>query len=451
MRLDADRAASSAAEASVSAGHSGESASSAHNAQVAATQSASQASGSASEAASSAGAARASEIAAAGGASSAAQSASQASGSASVAASGASAAKASEATAAGSASAAAGSAQSAKMEADRIAGALDTKQDKSHLLSAIAALQAAANKVLVLTGPNTVEAAGLSDFVKLLLSKNDAAAVLEYLGLSRTVDLAANAWSKNIIGTLVNGGTFANCDQSGIYNVGIADTNTVSDFPNVNGHVIYSYGMMVVLQHGDVIEQLYMSHHGHVASRQTWSGRDEYLPWVVQYSNVNEPAYFKYGCPLVGSCISWCNAHMPQEIWPDCGMEFIPWMGQAFDPAKYPLAHNLWPDNRLPVDMRGYGVRAWDNGRGIDSGRWLLSYQEDALQNFTGTMFFNEMVGGVPSSGVFSERQESRRNTYRNEGAGYASTITFNPATVARTAAETRGKTVAWNMIVRMK
>ncbi len=283
------------------------------------------------------------------------------------------------------------------------------------------------------------------------LSSKSVNQLLEYLGLQETINLAANAWSKNIVGTLRDGGTFASCNKPGIYNVAIADASTVSDFPKANGLTIYSYGMMIVLPYGDVIEQLYTSHHGHIASRQTWNGKDGYLPWAVQYSSVNEPTYFKYGCPLIGTCISWCNERMPQEIWPDIGMEFIPWMGQAFDPQKYPLAHALWPDNHLPVDMRGYGIRAWDHGRGIDSGRGLLSYQEDALQNFTGTMRFNEMLGGVPSSGVFNEQRTWTRNTYRNKGGGYSSTITFNPATVARTAAETRGKNVAWNMIVRVK
>lgn len=275
--------------------------------------------------------------------------------------------------------------------------------------------------------------------------------IISNVGLRETINQAANAWSKNVIGKVFNGLTFASCDKSGIYNIAVENPNTVSDFPKVNGKPIYSYGMMIVLPYGDVIEQLYISHRGHIASRQTWGGKNNYLPWCVQYSNANEPTYFKYGCPLVGTCVSWCNERMPQEIWPDIGMEFIPWMGQAFDPNKYPLAHALWPDNRLPVDMRGYGIRAWDHGRGIDSGRGLLSYQEDALQNFTGTMRFNEMLGGVPSSGVFSEQRAWVPRTYRSDGGGYSSTITFNPATVARTAAETRGKNVAWNMIVRVK
>lgn len=275
--------------------------------------------------------------------------------------------------------------------------------------------------------------------------------ILANLGLRETINLAANAWSKNIVGTLRDGGTFADCNKPGIYNVAIADASTVSDFPKANGLTIYSYGMMIVMPTNSVIEQLYLSHSGHVASRQTWHGPERYNPWVIQYSSVNEPTYFKYGCPLIGTCISWCNERMPQEIWPDIGMEFIPWMGQAFDPQKYPLAHALWPDNHLPVDMRGYGIRAWDHGRGIDSDRGLLSYQEDALQNFTGTMRFKEMPDGVISSGVFSEQKEWVPVTYRSRGGGYTSIITFNPATVARTAAETRGKNVAWNMIVRVK
>ena len=38
---------------------------------------------------------------------------------------------------------------------------------------------------------------------------------------------------------------------------------------------------------------------------------------------------------------------------------------------------------KLP-DLRGEFVRGWDDGRGVDNGRVLGSYQADALQNITG-------------------------------------------------------------------
>ncbi|MGY0145277.1 prophage tail fiber N-terminal domain-containing protein [Edwardsiella tarda] len=251
VRIDADRAVASASESNASALQAGNFASSARDSQTAAAQAATQASGSASVSVNNANAAKTSETAAAGSASSAAQSALQASASASTAASSASAAKASE-------TAAAGSAQNAKAEADRTAGLLSTKQDKSTLLSAIAALQAAANKIVVLTGADTVEAADLSVFAKLLLSKNDAAAALEHLGL----------------------------------------------------------------------------------------GEGSALP--------------------VGAPIPWPSA-TPPTGWLKCN-------GAAFTASQYPKLALTYPALRLP-DLRGEFIRGWDDGRGIDSAREILSQQ----------------------------------------------------------------------------
>ncbi|WP_109579022.1 phage tail fiber protein [Edwardsiella tarda] len=104
-------------------------------------------------------------------------------------------------SAANSEAAAHASAQSAKLEVDRVSELFNTKQDKSQLLGAIAALQAAADKVLVFTGPNSVEAAELSAFAKSLLSKTDAVGVREYLGLRETVNQAAGALQINKNGT----------------------------------------------------------------------------------------------------------------------------------------------------------------------------------------------------------------------------------------------------------
>ncbi|EKS7794156.1 prophage tail fiber N-terminal domain-containing protein [Edwardsiella piscicida] len=447
VRADADRAASSATEAHSFAEQAAGSASGAHNSQTAAAQSASQAAGSSSAATGSASAAKASETAAAGSASSAAQSVSQVSSSASAAAGSASAAKASETAAAGSASAAAGSAQSAKTEVDRISGGLDTKQDKSELLGAIAALQAAANKIVVLTGPSSVEAADLSTFAKSLLSKTDQDSAIEYLGLKETVTLAGNAWSKKYIGRLNNGGAFAGCNQGGIYEVSIGTPSSVADFPMKNGTYIYGYGVLYVTSNSGTISQLYISHNGHIAARIKWGDQPNFKSWAVYDPNSS----FEYGCPLIGSLIPWALERMPQEIWPNCGMHFIPYMGQSFDPELFPKLHDVYPDNRLPTDMRGYTARGWDNGRGIDIGRALLSYQDDAIQNITGQFGWMPFNGSSPvASGAFSV-DKIGANVWGGGTERRDCAIGFNASNVVRTAEQTRVKSVAWNYITRAK
>lgn len=55
------------------------------------------------------------------------------------------------------------------------------------------------------------------------------------------------------------------------------------------------------------------------------------------------------------------------------------WMacnGQAFNRSLYPMLARAYPSGYLP-DLRGVFIRGWDNGRGLDRYRGLLSYQAD--------------------------------------------------------------------------
>ncbi|WP_433639419.1 phage tail protein [Kluyvera georgiana] len=157
---------------------------------------------------------------------------------------------------------------------------------------------------------------------------------------------------------------------------------------------------------------------------------------------------FRFGAPLIGQRIDWPLELMPQEIWPGMTMEFIPYMAQSFDPVKYPLLSQLHPENKLPADMRGYAPRGWDNGRGIDIDRELMSEQDDAMRNFTGTFVASDDNSAASCTGVFS----ITKNYGTAQGGGAVEKlITFDPSKVVSTADENRMKNVAWNMIVRAK
>lgn len=54
--------------------------------------------------------------------------------------------------------------------------------------------------------------------------------------------------------------------------------------------------------------------------------------------------------------------------------------GAAFDKAQYPGLAAVFPTGNLP-DLRGEFIRGWDDGRGVDSGRALLSSQGHALED----------------------------------------------------------------------
>ena len=160
----------------------------------------------------------------------------------------------------------------------------------------------------------------------------------------------------------------------------------------------------------------------------------------------------KYGAPMIGELVHWPRSEMPQEIWTDCGMEFIPYMGQSFDSVKYPMLAQLHPTNKLPADMRGYVPRGWDNNRGIDTARVLMSSQEDAIRNIVGTW--------SPITGDYQDNGFSGAVT-RNTGTQYSRIVSdlgapttglkFDASLYVPTASENRVRSVAWNMIVRAK
>ncbi|MFM0888926.1 hypothetical protein QU894_07360 [Citrobacter freundii] len=180
------------------------------------------------------------------------------------------------------------------------------------------------------------------------------------------------------------------------------------------------------------------------------------LTIIIRNVHLEElPNFAKYGAPMIGELIEWPSDKMPNEIYPDMKMEFIPYIGQSFDPVKYPLLATLHPNLRLPADMRANVARGWDWGRGIDAGRVLMSAQDDAMQRITGEL--TDMCSGdsLQATGALTITAKPAQHWYAAATVSsaylYYRAIGFDNASVARTANENRMKNVAWNMIVRAK
>lgn len=119
--------------------------------------------------------------------------------------------------------------------------------------------------------------------------------------------------------------------------------------------------------------------------------------------------------------------------------------GQQFDTAQFPVLASRYPSGFLP-DLRGEFVRGWDDGRGADSGRALLSAQGDAIRNITGK--FNP--GGNGSSGDSALFTAGPWGQASSSGAFHDSAlITFDASKVVPTANENRPRNIAFNYIVR--
>ncbi|EJD6046411.1 hypothetical protein M0I35_RS04870 [Providencia rettgeri] len=147
----------------------------------------------------------------------------------------------------------------------------------------------------------------------------------------------------------------------------------------------------------------------------------------------------------IGGYILWAsNASYPSHFWEA--------KDRAFSETEYPELAKIHPSLRIP-DPRGYGIRIADNGRGVDVGRTVGTFQEDALQDIEGVMSTSSSYGiatdGNPT-GAFYKTTESR-NPYAGGGSGTAYNIGFSAKRVARTADETRMKNYSMILLIRVK
>ncbi|EEZ8329760.1 phage tail protein [Escherichia coli] len=87
------------------------------------------------------------------------------------------------------------------------------------------------------------------------------------------------------------------------------------------------------------------------------------------------------GAPAIGVPFFWPSAAMPNSVidsW--SGMVFLKFNGAKFSASDYPVLAKVFPSLVLP-EARGDFIRIWDDGRGADGGRELLSWQ--AATNFS--------------------------------------------------------------------
>ncbi|EKK4594326.1 phage tail protein [Escherichia coli] len=113
------------------------------------------------------------------------------------------------------------------------------------------------------------------------------------------------------------------------------------------------------------------------------SGKD--VAGLLAYLGLGE------GAPAIGVPFFWPSAAMPDtviESW--SGMVFLKFNGAKFSATDYPVLAKVFPSLVLP-EARGDFIRIWDDGRGADGGRELLSWQE--ATNFS--QFAGNIGGGA--------------------------------------------------------
>ncbi|TNH44800.1 hypothetical protein EP164_04150 [Photorhabdus luminescens subsp. sonorensis] len=131
----------------------------------------------------------------------------------------------------------------------------------------------------------------------------------------------------------------------------------------------------------------------------------------------------------VGAPIPWPQPNPPSG--------YLTCNGQSFNKSTYPKLAVAYPSGRLP-DLRGEFIRGWDDGRGVDHGRGVLSWQE----------------GQAPVSAVVGYGS-SGWGTHAGRYTGFAVLLGTDNSDSSRiyqeleNQRETRPRNIAFNYIVR--
>lgn len=133
----------------------------------------------------------------------------------------------------------------------------------------------------------------------------------------------------------------------------------------------------------------------------------------------------------VGVPVPWPSA-TPPTGWLKCN-------GAPFSAEEYPELAKAYPTNKLP-DLRGEFIRGWDDGRGADNGRVLLSTQGDAFKVHSHNFDRSCGLKGFDPTGGFDVVTADVNVETINQPTR---------STVAVGGSETRPRNIAFNYIVR--
>lgn len=311
-------------------------------------------------------------------------------------------------------------------------------------LTALAGLTTGANKLPYFTGTDTASQTDLTSVGRDIIGKGTIADILTYLGLTEL------GIGKNIAGPNLN--LLSSATSSGFYAYG---GNTDPDFG-------FDYGMVLTLLYDSVSKQrvqIYLplaNTAGATPIIRVVTGNTtvwKYKLFSEKYKPTPADVGMGAGAPAIGVPFFWPSAAMPNTViseWSD--MVFLKFNGASFSAAAYPKLAQVLPGLMLP-EARGEFPRIWDDGRGVDSGRALLSTQVDAIRNITGEVGFIQYFGQTHQSGALYAGGSQNLTNLGLGGGAAAQSIFFDASkdTTVSIANENRPRNIAFNFLVRAK
>ncbi|WP_448512660.1 phage tail protein [Photorhabdus laumondii] len=265
---------------------------------------------------------------------------------------------------------------------------------------------------------------------------------IKNLGLTETVELAKSAVpnSRKVNGKALSGDVSLNAGDVGAYTKVDVDNNFArGNIEAVNTRGIYprilfypptdkeNRGYFGIEAHlsGDSSQSIYIYQRDATGKNIYVTSFPKKYGTLATLDDINAAIVAQNNIP-VGTPIPWPLPNVPAG--------YLACNGQAFNKSLYPQLAIAYPSGVLP-DLRGEFIRGWDDGRGVDGGRGVLSWQADefkshfhefeALRNATGNSVWGDFFG----TSVILGRQKYQVN---NSGG-----------------AETRPRNISFNYIVR--
>ena len=150
------------------------------------------------------------------------------------------------------------------------------------------------------------------------------------------------------------------------------------------------------------------------------------------------------GAPAIGIPFFWPSSVLPNTVideWSD--MVFLKFNNSTFSAATYPKLALVYPGLTL-IDQRGEFIRIWDDGRGVDSGRALLSAQDSSK--------IHEHIGQNAETPNFGLTTLTNPDSLAwDSGWSVGSIPGYTSASNGSSWQGVRPRNIAWNFIVRAK
>ncbi|XTG24149.1 phage tail protein [Escherichia coli] len=161
---------------------------------------------------------------------------------------------------------------------------------------------------------------------------------------------------------------------------------------------------------------------------------------VLNYLGLGEGSALPVGVP-----VPWPSA-TPPSGWLKCN-------GAAFTASQYPKLALAYPALKLP-DLRGEFLRGWDDGRGIDAGREILTAQGGTLVGFDPVRSDDGLVGvpgvdGANYAAIQGDKLPASVDSVSHLWTALAAGAVNRRAIGYDTAVISRPRNIAFNYIVR--